>query len=814
MKSSHDAVVGKVSTAEGKIRTLEASSTSANNKIAVLETKSQDGTHLETSLAAKNLHALGKDHKDRVTNLHDIVKPSNSGKFLKINPSGSLVECSDVNIDTTAIETRVGLVEDDIVKHDVRISSLELGGGGGGGSSSALLDLLDTPTSYSNMRGKLLAVDDNEQGVEFISVVSGSPPGYDNFTNKVFNLEASDLTQNNRLEALEDKLDVDLEPLETLTAAHETSIRSHGNRLNAIESGDLSTIGSIRTRVTASEGKIADNRVSIVDIERNATALGTAIAAVETKADLVKTDLGSTDGRVSVLSASLDIVKNVNTSQDADIRDHEARIENLELGGGVGGGSVDLSPILARLQDVEANDLLQDVKVNGALKHLPSAVLDCNTLISAGSYGVAGNSENWCFGTVAGVIAVHPHNTTYLTQTAYCAADNKTRMRTCNKGVWTSWVKIYSEYEKPTASEVQAVNLNYGVGAAGKDIASMNSPEIKGGAFNSGGASAGAYSNYSPFLQAARAGGSDGTGQLLQIQANHNSKKMAFRTRDKNEWNTWESVYSPSNKPSPLEIGAVTAEEFDGDLNSVKDPGMYRISSNYTNGPEDELGGSKPTYSQMLNVKAAGDTAWQMIGDFRGKNLWWRGFNDSFANGGDWHRVYHSGNKPTLPELGAPMETGNKYDVRNFGVTCDGVTDDTDAFIRACNTVYGYNGTLTAPGNGIIKLSGVNKTVTVRCNMNLNNATIDISDFKGMISFARTQPETVCGPDHPLVKALQVEDKLTGSSFKGWANIPEVEDCYFMMNTEEPLFSYRGSVKNRVEFNKVGRYGLLESQIR
>ncbi|MGL5964643.1 MAG: hypothetical protein ACRCZ2_09665, partial [Fusobacteriaceae bacterium] len=332
----------------------------------------------------------------------------------------------------------------------------------------------------------------------------------------------------------------------------------------------------------------------------------------------------------------------------------------------------------------------------------------------------------------------------------------------------------------------------------------MALPEIKGGMFSAGSATTGAYVKHMPFMQAARAGGSDGTGQIFQIQANHANKKLAYRTRDKGLWNDWIEVYSPFNKPNAYDVGAMVNVEYDANVSDIKVGGTYRLSTAFTNGPTDALGGQSPTYSQLLHVGGKGDTNWQMIGDFRGKNLWWRGYNDSFANGGDWHRVFHTGNTPTPDELSLPYNARNRYDVRDYGVVGDGVTDDTDNFVRACNTVHGLNGTLTAPGHLHIKLNGVKRTVTVRCNVDFNNAIVDLSDFEGMVMFSRKviDPITCWGagkdpanpgnPEHPLITALQVQDKLKGGALEGWKNIPDVEDCYFMMNTEEPLFSYRG----------------------
>ncbi|MGL5964759.1 MAG: hypothetical protein ACRCZ2_10245, partial [Fusobacteriaceae bacterium] len=125
-----------------------------------------------------------------------------------------------------------------------------------------------------------------------------------------------------------------------------------------------------------------------------------------------------------------------------------------------------------------------------------------------------------------------------------------------------------------------------------------------------------------------------------------------------------------------------------------------------------------------------------------------------------------------------------------------------------------------------IKLNGVKRTVTVRCNVDFNNAIVDLSDFEGMVMFSRKVVDPVIcwgagkdplnpgNPEHPLITALQVEDKLQGGALRGWEDIPEVEDSYFMINTDEPLFSYRSGIKNRCEYNKIGRWGLLESFIK
>ncbi|MGL5965323.1 MAG: pyocin knob domain-containing protein, partial [Fusobacteriaceae bacterium] len=205
----------------------------------------------------------------------------------------------------------------------------------------------------------------------------------------------------------------------------------------------------------------------------------------------------------------------------------------------------------------------------GAMKHTTSAVVDCDDLKKAGSFGVAGGSANWAFGTTAGALMVFFHNSTYMTQLACSAGDNKMRVRTCNANKWSSWVKVYTEFEKPTAEEVKAPNLNYGVGAAGKDIADMNVPELKGGIFNSAANSAGAYANYMPFIQGVRPGGSDGSGQMLQMQANHLTKKFAYRTRVEGNWTDWVEPYSKYNLPTATDVKAMVRKEWDGDFDTL-----------------------------------------------------------------------------------------------------------------------------------------------------------------------------------------------------------------------------------------------------
>lgn len=88
------------------------------------------------------------------------------------------------------------------------------------------------------------------------------------------------------------------------------------------------------------------------------------------------------------------------------------------------------------------------------------------------------------------------------------------------------------------ASDVGAAPAGYGLGAPLVTNNDADAIGIVSGFFGAGGAGAtNFYEQYAPLIQASRAGGADGTGQLVQIQGSQWG--IAYRFRNMNTWTAW-----------------------------------------------------------------------------------------------------------------------------------------------------------------------------------------------------------------------------------------------------------------------------------
>lgn len=147
---------------------------------------------------------------------------------------------------------------------------------------------------------------------------------------------------------------------------------------------------------------------------------------------------------------------------------------------------------------------------------------------------------------------------------------------------------------------------------------------------------------------------------VVQEYRVYNSSNVWIRAQySTNAWTPWAKQYNSENKPTLTELKAVGRSGVGTgkiDLNSLREGQHYRLESNanVTNGP----GGAD--YAQLLHVNGSGDTHMQILGTYNTNKLWWRGFNNSMAAGTvGWHKVYHSGDKPTASDVGAVNKTGD-----------------------------------------------------------------------------------------------------------------------------------------------------------
>lgn len=113
-------------------------------------------------------------------------------------------------------------------------------------------------------------------------------------------------------------------------------------------------------------------------------------------------------------------------------------------------------------------------------------------------------------------------------------------------------------------------------------------------------------------------------------------------------------IYHEGNKPTAADVDAPIKIQFAGDLNTIRTSGHYRLNTGFTNGPTGSY-----QYSQMLHINGGGDTHVQILGSYSSQYLFWRGFNNTFGQGGNWNKIYHEGSKPTASELNVVSRTGD-----------------------------------------------------------------------------------------------------------------------------------------------------------
>jgi hypothetical protein len=78
---------------------------------------------------------------------------------------------SSVIVDSSGFSGNLSVDDDTVQKALEKIDLMELGEGGGS-TPTSFLDLTDTPATYSEQGGKLLAVKSDASGVEFVEASS------------------------------------------------------------------------------------------------------------------------------------------------------------------------------------------------------------------------------------------------------------------------------------------------------------------------------------------------------------------------------------------------------------------------------------------------------------------------------------------------------------------------------------------------------------------------------------------------------------------------------------------------------------------
>ncbi|MEX3024348.1 hypothetical protein [Proteus sp. STS61-E] len=131
---------------------------------------------------------------------------------------------------------------------------------------------------------------------------------------------------------------------------------------------------------------------------------------------------------------------------------------------------------------------------------------------------------------------------------------------------WVDWIKLLSAGD-------YGIGLNAITGTAQAENTNANNLDTNGFWASGGGSSANFYNPFGPLISSARGGGTDGTGQVFQIQAS--SKNLAYRMRNVNNWTFWSELMNvrsdgvKSSKNDFQNNGFYTSTNIDSDIPST-----------------------------------------------------------------------------------------------------------------------------------------------------------------------------------------------------------------------------------------------------
>lgn len=144
------------------------------------------------------------------------------------------------------------------------------------------------------------------------------------------------------------------------------------------------------------------------------------------------------------------------------------------------------------------------------------------------------------------------------------------------------------------------------------------------------------------------------------------------------------------------------------------------------------------------------------------------------------------------------------------GVKGDGVVDDYAALKAAADFSNASKLPLVCPPGLKVKLSG-SSDIEFQQGFNFNGSTLDISSFAGQLKITRSITPTVYGPSSSLVSDMISGGGITGIYWPSIINHPEINDCFLKIQTNQPLYTYRGVVTNRTERFISLRNGMVEA---
>ncbi|MES1515587.1 phage head-binding domain-containing protein [Escherichia coli] len=116
-------------------------------------------------------------------------------------------------------------------------------------------------------------------------------------------------------------------------------------------------------------------------------------------------------------------------------------------------------------------------------------------------------------------------------------------------------------------------------------------------------------------------------------------------------------------------------------------------------------------------------------------------------------------------------------------------------------------------GLGDISITGT-EDIVVKTSVDFAGLTVDVSGWSGKFVIQDDNGYQIFPSSSPLVQSLVAQGIQSGAKLKGWESITDADDSYIRIMTNQPFFTYRGSVVNREEYNKHSRFGLLSSVLK
>ena len=120
--------------------------------------------------------------------------------------------------------------------------------------------------------------------------------------------------------------------------------------------------------------------------------------------------------------------------------------------------------------------------------------------------------------------------------------------------------------------------------------------------------------------------------------------------------------------------------------------------------------------------------------------------------------------------------------------------------------------TLISPPNKIYKLSG-SSIIDISSGIDFNESVIDMNGFNGYLNFKRQGIQTVYESDSQLIQDLKAGAILTSTYWDVLENYPETNNSFLIIETNQPYYTYRGTLTYRTEFNVHNRNGSMESPL-